>query len=447
MAAVTTLPNGTKRVDFTGLDGKRRYIRLGSVSDKSARSFADRIQEILEAATLGRPLDVSTAQWLAKRPSTMTAKLVTAGLIHPPEKTTPVDTKLGAFADAYLQRRNDLKPASVLVVDQVVSNLRTFFGADREMRTINGAEADDFSRWLATAGRSRGKSDKTSKGLSPATIGKRLQWCSAIFRDAVRRKLIDDNPFTEVKQPKGTNPERQVYVDAATIERIMEIVPESEWKLLLSLSRYLGLRVPSEPFSLTWDCVDWERSRLKVLSPKTEVHGKSYRWVPILPEVRAHLDRVFAEAPEGATHILHRLRERGSMKAAERGFWANMNLRKRLQDLIAKAGFQPWPKLWHNLRASAQTDLANRFPAHVVCEWLGNSEAVAKEHYLQVTDGHFRAALEEGPEAHQKAHQGERETALYGAQLGSGKAETPAKQGFHTRKVAGAGFEPTTSRL
>jgi hypothetical protein len=53
---------------------------------------------------------------------------------------------------------------------------------------------------------------------------------------------------------------------------------------------------------------------------------------------------------------------------------------------------QPWPRLWHNLRASAQTDLANLFPAHVVCKWLGNTAAIAANHYLQVTDAHFDLA-------------------------------------------------------
>jgi len=32
------------------------------------------------------------------------------------------------------------------------------------------------------------------------------------------------------------------------------------------------------------------------------------------------------------------------------------------------------------------------FPAHVVCEWTGNSQRVAARHYLQVTDEHFRRA-------------------------------------------------------
>ena len=32
------------------------------------------------------------------------------------------------------------------------------------------------------------------------------------------------------------------------------------------------------------------------------------------------------------------------------------------------------------------------FPTHVVCEWLGNTESVAREHYLRVTEDHFHAA-------------------------------------------------------
>jgi hypothetical protein len=144
----------------------------------------------------------------------------------------------------------------------------------------------------------------------------------------------------------------------------------------------------------TRTCVYFRRQRIKVPSPKTECHGKSFRWMPILPEVQPHLDRLFEEAEEGATYVFARLRQRESLKAAAKGFWASVNLRQQFLELIQKAGMSPWPRLWHNLRASAQTDLTNRFPAHVVCEWLGNSEAVAREHYLQVTDQHFEAAIQ-----------------------------------------------------
>ncbi len=51
----------------------------------------------------------------------------------------------------------------------------------------------------------------------------------------------------------------------------------------------------------------------------------------------------------------------------------NANLRTQLERIIRKAGLKPWPKLFHNLRATRQTELEETFPTHVVCEWLGNS--------------------------------------------------------------------------
>ena len=41
-------------------------------------------------------------------------------------------------------------------------------------------------------------------------------------------------------------------------------------------------------------------------------------------------------------------------------------------------------------------ELAEEFPAHVVCAWMGNTEAIARKHYLQVTDDHFAAAVKSG---------------------------------------------------
>ena len=62
--------------------------------------------------------------------------------------------------------------------------------------------------------------------------------------------------------------------------------------------------------------------------------------------------------------------------------------------------------------ASRETELAETFPAHVVCEWIGNSQRVAAKHYLSVTADHFRkagvedASESKGPaEAVQKAVQ------------------------------------------
>ena len=66
-----------------------------------------------------------------------------------------------------------------------------------------------------------------------------------------------------------------------------------------------------------------------------------------------------------------------------------------MERIIKRAGVKPWPKLFHNLRSTRQTELTEKFPSHVVCAWLGNSRAVAQDHYLQVTDAHFAQAVAE----------------------------------------------------
>lgn len=60
---------------------------------------------------------------------------------------------------------------------------------------------------------------------------------------------------------------------------------------------------------------------------------------------------------------------------------------------IRRAGFEPWPRIWQNLRSSRETELAEDHPLHVVCAWIWNTERIAARHYLQVTDAHFEKAL------------------------------------------------------
>jgi len=388
MASVIDCSNGTRKVQFVAPDGSRKTIYLGKVDRRTAERVAGHVEALRVSLISGLPIPSDTAAWVASLRETMREKLARVGLIEAPVQAK---VKLGEFLRDYLARQVHLKPASLIVIRHCVRNLLDYFG-DCPIDSITAAGADDFRKWLLSKGRSR--KQRNSPALSPATVAKRLGHCQTIFADAVRRKLIAENPFAGIKRPEARNRDRQAYVPAELIERLIrEQAPSAEWRLLLALARYLGLRVPSEPFSLTWDCVDWEKQRLRVPSPKTEGHGKSFRVVPILPQVMPYLQEVWDQAPEGSIYILHHLRQRESTKAADKGFWGAVNLRTQMLRMLKRAGIQPWPRLWHNLRASAQTDLANLFPAHVVCEWLGNTTAIAANHYLQVTDAHYEAAL------------------------------------------------------
>jgi len=392
MASIAREKNGTRRVLFTAPDGSRKTVRLGKVNQRHAEAVKVRIEQLLAAKITGHAVESDTAVWLTGIDTVLTDKLARVGLV--PKADAKSATTLGAFCDAYVARRTDIKAASLLAVGQAVRNLKSFFGEGRTLESLTPGDAEDFRRWLATDARSEshGRRRTNSAGLSPATVGRRLKYARNLIGDAVKRRLIAANPFADLKTPASTNPDRLAYVPVADVERLIEATPDREWKLLLAMSRHLGVRVPSEPFSLTWNDIDWERGRIRLPSPKTAVHGKTVRVVPILPEIRPHLEAVWEAAAEGATYVFAKLRERDSTKAAEQGYWANVNLRQHLIRLIARAGLKAWPRLWHNLRSSAQTDLANRFPAHVVCDWLGNTAIVAVNHYLQVTDAHFEAA-------------------------------------------------------
>ena len=72
----------------------------------------------------------------------------------------------------------------------------------------------------------------------------------------------------------------------------------------------------------------------------------------------------------------------------------NANLRTTFQKIVRRAGLKPWPRLFHNLRASRETELAEIYPLQVVTGWLGNTPAVAMRHYLMTTDEHFEAAVQ-----------------------------------------------------
>lgn len=83
--------------------------------------------------------------------------------------------------------------------------------------------------------------------------------------------------------------------------------------------------------------------------------------------------------------------------------WRGCNLRTTFLKIIRRAGLTPWERAFHNIRASRETELVERFPVHVVTAWLGNTPEIARRHYLQVTDQHFEQAASPKPAAHRAA--------------------------------------------
>jgi hypothetical protein len=115
--------------------------------------------------------------------------------------------------------------------------------------------------------------------------------------------------------------------------------------------------------------------------------------VPLFPELRPYLEAAFEQAQPGTVHVITRYRD------------LNANLRTQLRRIIRRAGLTPWPKLFQNMRASRETELAAEHPIHVVCAWIGNSALIAHKHYLQVTEADFERGAKSDAETAQKATQ------------------------------------------
>ncbi|MFN9993003.1 MAG: tyrosine-type recombinase/integrase [Phycisphaerales bacterium] len=259
--------------------------------------------------------------------------------------------------------------------------LREHFGDSTPIDSITTVHADEWRKAISSSEAKRGGVNNSSRHLAPATIAKRIRVAKAVFKKAVKWGLIPTNPFIDLRAGTQANPERAHYVDRDSIQSILDACPDQQWRAIIGLSRYAGLRCPSEVVALRWGDIHWDKGRMTVRSPKTAHHeGHASRIVPISPELRAILHDLFDQASVGEDAVVPRLRS------------SQTNLRTHFLRLIEKAGVKPWPRLFHNLRASCATDWAERFPSHVVAGWLGHSPLISAQHYLQTRDAHFNLA-------------------------------------------------------
>lgn len=368
MASIHKKPNGTRRILFMGSDGIRRSVHLGKVSSRLAEGYKSRIETIIACQRAGQPLDAETAEWLGSVVDEQIHKrLVKAGLASERKKVESSCITLGKFIDSYIAHRQDIKPGTLTNYLQTRRWLVKYFGEDKALASITQGDAEELRSYF-------------TKKLGENSLRRHLKRAGQFFRHALRKKIIRENPFGEMKALSSRgNRERFYFITQEEAQAVLDACPDSQWRLLFTLSRWGGLRCPSEHLALKWTDVDWNQNRITVRSPKTEHHeGKASRVIPLFPELRKELEEAFD--PE-QTFIITKYRE------------ANTNMRTQFTRIIARAGLKPWPKLFHNLRATRQTELAQQFPAHVVSDWLGNSVAVGVEHYLRTMDSDFERAV------------------------------------------------------
>jgi hypothetical protein len=139
---------------------------------------------------------------------------------------------------------SDLKEGTLYNLDLSRRFLVEHFGESRPLADITPGDADDWRRWLLA---------KLGGNTTRRYCGRAKQF----FRAAVRKRLIPESPFSDMRNCNvQANRDRDYFVSRKKIEKALDSCPDAEWCLIIALSRYGGVRTPSETLLLEWTDVD-----------------------------------------------------------------------------------------------------------------------------------------------------------------------------------------------
>ena len=338
----------------------RVQIYLGQITKRQEREILRIVEPLEDAVKLGIEATASELRSADDLNDKLREKLREHGLL----KGLNARLTIGEFGRPWVESRKDISAKRQQDYLKTIGMLEDYFGTDKVLNDITVGEAKSYRSALA-------------QEVAEATVAFRIKMIKCLFNNAVDFGHITSNPFEKVKSGSQDN-DRFVYVSKGTIDTIIDDVTCPEWKAMITLWRYGGLRA-QEPLHLNWDDVDWANRRLTI----HDVKRNRERVIPLWSEIEAALAGLFETADEGQVRIITKYK-------------VGQKLGTQFTKIIKQAGFEVWPKPMQNLRASCQNDLesaGHRMTA--ICSWIGNSKPVAAKHYLKVTDEDFTKALDE----------------------------------------------------
>lgn len=311
-----------------------------------------------------------TVNWLRQLSCEMRKKLEQVNLI---EESRKHETDVCRILDQFLDERSGLAANTVRNYGQFGRAFRGCF-VDRKLDSFTNGDADRFRQFCLR-----------TLELGENTTRKRCAQASTFWRWMQRNEMVNRNIFDDVPKAVGSAIESKRNIEPEMMRLILRESPSLEWTALICLGRWGGIRVPSEAVEMQWNDINWETGRVVINSIKTKHQNKPRRVIPLFPEIARQL-RDLHEAADTGEPFVFPIMQRDTF-----------NSREPFLKMIRSAGAEPWPKLWSALRSTRETELAAEYPIHVVCEWMGNTLAVARKHYLKATDANFEQAAQNKP--------------------------------------------------
>ena len=290
MASISKDKNGNRRILFAGVSGTRDVIYCQKAPLRAVEALKTLVEQLVAVAKTGQGLEPHTLEKVNSLHPRVRARFEKIGLITMGVSRT--QKTLGTFITDYVKTRTQVKPATKEIWGQGEKSLLAFFTADKRLHEVTPGDADEYLEYL------RGTK------LAPMTVRKRLQFAKMVFRAATRKKLVPTDPFADVKFI-ASKPDKSFFVTREMTAKLITACPDYQWRMIVLLSRYGGLRCPSEVLSLKWENINWSEGRILVPSPKTEHHpGKESRVIPLFPELVAQLLECSEAAPDGAVYVI-----------------------------------------------------------------------------------------------------------------------------------------------
>ncbi len=326
-------------IAYRGLDGRLRREKTDAPTKELAkRLLAKKLVELTEAKVSGVDFE-------------------------------PKDITFNEFAKEYMEHARAVKTASAALRDETsLVHLKPFFG-EYSLRKIHSGLVQRYIDERIN------KARKEGGRIRPATVNREQTTLSAIFREAVKRRLTDKNPVRGIRQlPENNTVVR--YLSDDEEEKLFGELPE-HLKPIVATALNTGMR-KSELLLLRWADVDLEQRLICIKNAKN--HKK--RYIPINGVV-LYLLKELQERNKTAEHVFPSRRSGCHWKNVD-GAW---------QRAVRRADIQNFR--FHDLRHTFASRLVRKgVPIKAVQELLGHGSIVVTMRYAHLAPGDLREAVD-----------------------------------------------------
>lgn len=350
-------------------EGRRIPATLGKLDRSGAALARQMLSQLERSQGSGSTPSAAVTAWLDSLDLKMYAAVVRLGLAEPRYRQPIIPVTLEKLCQTYLANRPDLSARAVNNIQQAMDSLGSYAGPGMMAARFTAADAKAWRRSVASR-------------YSAPTVSGFVKKARQVFAWAMTQGIVKANPMDGLPAGQQVNEDRSVYVPADVVHAVIQQETDERRRLLIAMSRFGGIRIPSEAAAMRWSDIDWKATpvpQMTIRSPKTRGQGKASRRVPISDELKPFIRQAEASRDVDEDRVFPFIGKES-------------NLRTRLLRAIDRAGLTPWPRAWHNLRASCQTDLEDFLPTHVACRFMGNSPSTSRKHYLQTKHEHWLKA-------------------------------------------------------